>query len=467
MSFDSKTASANTVNATQVWTPEEIDAYLNKLSEESWGNRWPVIFYLTSVVVIGLVGNSVVFVVYVRFFQPSVTRVFILVMSFFDLITAIVGLPIQIITIRFAYNSYNLWLCRSLFIFTTLPTQSSGLVLVLIALDRYSRVCYPLEPQQTVERAWKLTFMSTMICCIVFSAFIPVYGLHKAPTSVVGIKASMCWVHDEFRDTKYLRVYTLVISGLFYVSLAIIVFTYTRIAQQLWKNRIQKQKYKMQIRTCKTSANLSMDEPQIKISRPPSLDLSFQISRDNTSVLEKNNLSPISLELLSFASEDMSMKVQVGTSIALPSAHSSVNDLRERNISGAVGNVDVPATIEEQSDSTATKRGKHEEHQVPASDPTTRAPKESSDEKRTQASTSKDGTLDKTSQERILENSSEPSLRQRLAANVSLASDVSVCLQREPSSVSFSRHIHSKTTLMMAVLTGVYFINWFPHLLAR
>nr|KAG5706568.1 hypothetical protein BaRGS_028739 [Batillaria attramentaria] len=58
---------------------------------------------------------------------------------------------IQIATIRVAYNTYDYWLCRGFFTFATLTTQASGLLLVLVAIDRYRRICWPLKRQMNAR----------------------------------------------------------------------------------------------------------------------------------------------------------------------------------------------------------------------------------------------------------------------------------------------------------------------------
>nr|KAG5707892.1 hypothetical protein BaRGS_031623 [Batillaria attramentaria] len=82
---------------------------VSELSEESFRNRLPVVIYLLTLIVVGFFSNVIVILVYVFRSLPSATRAFVLGMAVCDLLTSVVGLPLQLATIRYAYDTYSLW----------------------------------------------------------------------------------------------------------------------------------------------------------------------------------------------------------------------------------------------------------------------------------------------------------------------------------------------------------------------
>ena len=122
------------------------------MSEASFVNRLPVVLYLSLISVVGFVGNSVVLLVYWRRFKPCATRAFVLAMALCDMITNTLALPLQIVTVRYAYDIDSYWLCRSFFATSTLSTQASGCLLAAVAVDRYRRICRPFMKQLNASK---------------------------------------------------------------------------------------------------------------------------------------------------------------------------------------------------------------------------------------------------------------------------------------------------------------------------
>ncbi|PVD36547.1 hypothetical protein C0Q70_03532 [Pomacea canaliculata] len=190
-------------NETSNWTEAEVRNYLSKLSLVSWHNRTPVVTYLTLLSVLGFAGNTLSFVVYHRRYRPSSTRVFVLSMSLCDLFINLLGLPLQITTIRYAYDSFNITLCRTFYIFATIPTQASGFYLILVAYDRYRHICHPFSRQLSAGQTWRLVAAASVLALVLFLPFTPFYGWHSVDSPLPGVKAVMCWIHDPIRYTKY------------------------------------------------------------------------------------------------------------------------------------------------------------------------------------------------------------------------------------------------------------------------
>lgn len=217
------------------WTSEEIDIYLSKLSDKLWENRFPVTLYLTLLILSGVAGNSLVVVAYLRFYDQGVFRVFALTMGFCDLITNVIALPLQMVNLRYTFNPFSLPLCRSLYVFSTLPSHASGIVHILVALDRVHRMFLPFKRQLKRSEAWKLVCACTGFYSIVFLLFTPIHGLYTMPTSVPGVRAVTCWVQDEFRNTWYVTAYKVVLGVEVLLGTLLLCSAYIALALRIWR----------------------------------------------------------------------------------------------------------------------------------------------------------------------------------------------------------------------------------------
>lgn len=215
-------------------TTEQLLSYM---SETSFRNRMPVVIYLVVLIVVGFFGNMLVLVVYVVRIRRDTTPVFIITMAVFDLLTSVLGLPLQLATIRHAYDTNDLWFCRGMFASATLPTQASGMILVVIALHRYQRIrvsgrC-PNSRRLHVRGAWGVVFLSSALALLLFGPFIPLYGIHSV--RVGRVTAHMCWVDNRYVDTTYETVFFRgVLPVVFFASLAAMTFSYCAIGHAIW-----------------------------------------------------------------------------------------------------------------------------------------------------------------------------------------------------------------------------------------
>ncbi|KAK7092082.1 hypothetical protein V1264_009684 [Littorina saxatilis] len=119
----------------------DVDVYLEARNQEFLYNSLPTIFYIGFLSVMGLVGNSVVFMVYYRrYHASSAMRYYVLVMSVTDLLTNAQILPAEVLEMRF-YNTFRWgWACRIFRQTRSFLVGLSTLLLVAVAVDR-QQVC--------------------------------------------------------------------------------------------------------------------------------------------------------------------------------------------------------------------------------------------------------------------------------------------------------------------------------------
>lgn len=92
-------------------TQEEIQFYLQKVNYEMFIKLLPSVVLLIALIAVGICGNLLVFIVYLKQFKISATRVFVLEMAACDFLTNIFILPWFIQNTRYGFTSES-HLCK-------------------------------------------------------------------------------------------------------------------------------------------------------------------------------------------------------------------------------------------------------------------------------------------------------------------------------------------------------------------
>ena len=144
MKMEVSTAGAG--KAAQITVDEWNRELVNKLLPDT--------ICLAIYLVLGVVGNILVLLVYIkRSGLRNEDRFFIPILALFDLFTCVVNssfsLSINVLPVKF----YSDQACKIMWYFATLTTATSALTLVIIAINRYLKICRPFGRQ--VSLAWK------------------------------------------------------------------------------------------------------------------------------------------------------------------------------------------------------------------------------------------------------------------------------------------------------------------------
>ncbi|KAK7092085.1 hypothetical protein V1264_009687 [Littorina saxatilis] len=119
----------------------DVAVYLEARNQEFLYNSLPTIFYISFLSVMGLVGNSVVFMVYYkRYHASSAIRYYVLAMSVTDMLTNAQILSAEVLEMRF-HNTFRWgWACSIFRLTRSFLVGFSILLLVAVAVNR-KQVC--------------------------------------------------------------------------------------------------------------------------------------------------------------------------------------------------------------------------------------------------------------------------------------------------------------------------------------
>lgn len=205
---------------------------VEELNSEEVERLVPLLIYLVLIAVTGLPGNTVVCLVYRQTSIRSVSRFFIWWLAVIDIISCFV-LFLEIVNVVKQHTYTNMWLCKLTIFFTIWPVVTSGLGLCLISIDRFRRVCRPLQ-KQISQRMARFMCLATVIIAFLFAwPSLILYGTYETNIERFNLTSSTCTVQNKFQGTPYTLVYNGLLWLLFLFSLVFLCVMYILIGRKV------------------------------------------------------------------------------------------------------------------------------------------------------------------------------------------------------------------------------------------
>ena len=211
-------------------TVEEV----NRIEQEHY---LPLTIFLVIVMVLGIIGNTLVIIIFKYKFKRSSARVYIIALALADLIVCVVGIPYHVLDLTWILTYQAVPVCRLLSFGVSSCTLSSVLILLVVGLDRYLKVCRPLKKQ--------IRDFGDRKACIIVVAFatlcsVPdgiLYG-SSTVTDVTGaynVSGVECFMDDEYINTSIGTGYLGFKFFLFVISVAFLVIIYSLICRKIYQ----------------------------------------------------------------------------------------------------------------------------------------------------------------------------------------------------------------------------------------
>lgn len=229
-------------------TLEEINA---SIAEQ----RLPTVIFLIVIIIIGVIGNSVVIVVYSLKYPPSTFRLYILTLAVIDLLSCLIPMPLEVVDNTKPVMFYSEGFCKSGRFFGNVLKIGSALILVVMAMGRYKKICHPFSKATSLTQA-RLCVVAAILLAIAFSwpnAIIQGITIKYFPGNVTGYD---CSIDDKIRDTKYPFIYSTVLFVFYVMVFLLLSVLYTFVILALQRHSKKKT-------TQKTNDKLSKMNPRI------------------------------------------------------------------------------------------------------------------------------------------------------------------------------------------------------------
>ena len=219
--------------------PADVEDFLDAKNLEFLTSLTPTVTFLVVLATVGVVGNSLVLLVYFKRFKPSVTRTYILAMSLVDLTTNICCLPTELPNYIVQYSYYS-WACKVSTTVLGSLALGSGFILVAVAVDRRRHICQ--RQSRTLESARKAR--TAVLACVLVSVlmnsprvyFAHSHTVHFSGTNITGV---VC-VDLDHSQSVFALVYGVVLNVAFWVGLVVMVVCYVTIARHLRQHKTRR-----------------------------------------------------------------------------------------------------------------------------------------------------------------------------------------------------------------------------------
>ncbi|KAK7102552.1 orexin/Hypocretin receptor type 1-like [Littorina saxatilis] len=216
---------------------KDRNTFLHKKNLELISALAPTIAYTVVLMVIGLVGNAVVFLVYYRRFKPSVTRTYILAMSVCDFMTNVLVLPAGVVRLSFYYTFEAAWFCQLILTVTSLIVVYAGFLLLAVAVGRYRVICRPTLTRNPSKEAYVALAVCGAVSVVLTVPSTLSHGARTVEVAGTNITGTTCWVSDSYTDSTFLDAFNAVMAVLVVGCSLAMLTLYALIARRLWLHK--------------------------------------------------------------------------------------------------------------------------------------------------------------------------------------------------------------------------------------
>ena len=211
-----------------------------ELNNEKAKSFIPAILYVGILMLIGTFGNIIVLYFYGFKTKPTPSTGFIVALAVFDIISCVVGMPMEIADLRFYFNFKSMAACKTLRVVTYFASIGSGLTLVIIAIDRYRRICKPFE-RQLKRKHVKTACVVIGILAAAFSwpaaVFNKVEEVDIESLHNITVKGHDCTLTKNSSFKTYILVFKLIYAVAFVLITGILSVLYTFVGKQLYRHK--------------------------------------------------------------------------------------------------------------------------------------------------------------------------------------------------------------------------------------
>ncbi|XP_052090684.1 dopamine D2-like receptor [Mytilus californianus] len=210
---------------TNITNSEEL---LRTLNDQLALRYLPVIIYMILLIFTGLFGNVLVIIVYVRKKTKSSLDYFIINLAALDLLTVVIGMPTEIVDLRYPIMFNAPVACKALRTVESMSVNSSIITLMALAVDRYNRIC-KYGKQMTIEKAKRICVIAIVIGIVTCWPAAIVLGMKTKDVGIPGVYGVDCSTDDSMKGTKYPLVHYGLLFLYFVVCVVFFTVIYTKI----------------------------------------------------------------------------------------------------------------------------------------------------------------------------------------------------------------------------------------------
>ena len=194
----------------------------------------PAVIFVALCIFIGIIGNLLVLTIYKTRFRRSNHRYFILFLGVVDLLACVTGMPFLIASLRLPYMMTSVIACKVIRCIHYAVNNSSGLLLVVISMERYRKICRPFKKQFSHQQTLSLCIGTVLLSVLISIPSAVFYGDNTIHTGVDNITGTQCYIADKYTGNRYFETYMAFLLLETFICIIVFAVLYTFIIRKLW-----------------------------------------------------------------------------------------------------------------------------------------------------------------------------------------------------------------------------------------
>ena len=208
----------------------------SNLSEEFANTVLPVTIFFAVLAIFGGLGNIFVLYVYRYKYPPGNFRTFVTSLAATDFVSCLFVFPSEIAGHRmwFSYPRSAVWFCKLKTGLFAVVVMTTSMILLLISIDRFRKVCRPFGSQINVQNAFTLCIASVILAVIMTSPIPILFGIQHENITYQGktFEITSCEKDDAYKETLWMPIYLIL---LYYSPMTAFMITTTFLYSMILK----------------------------------------------------------------------------------------------------------------------------------------------------------------------------------------------------------------------------------------
>ncbi|KAL3864657.1 hypothetical protein ACJMK2_006321 [Sinanodonta woodiana] len=198
----------------------------------------PVTIFVGILACVGFLGNLLVLCVFSFKYRRCNFKYFVLCLALIDLTSCLTTIPGELVTQTFWYIYPVPEICKAKSFFNLFTVCASALCLLLIAIDRYIKVCKPFGRQIKSKMAIFLCLCVLVIAGIV-STPVPFYWGVQHDNVIyrnITVNVTSCATDQKYKNTEHPLIYSITTAVIIFIPMVVMAVLYFLIACEIRQN---------------------------------------------------------------------------------------------------------------------------------------------------------------------------------------------------------------------------------------
>lgn len=162
--------------------------------------------YVCILLTIGLPGNVIVLYVYGFKWNRTTSRVFIMTLAAIDLLNCVSSMTTELYLLKNFFKFDFPYICKVTRLVTSFCNNSTTIVLCAIAVDRFKRICRPLDDLIDIKTAKRIVWFALGFALLTSWPLFVLYGTHDVPLTKLDnatLIGKTCEIEEHWIETLY------------------------------------------------------------------------------------------------------------------------------------------------------------------------------------------------------------------------------------------------------------------------